>query len=110
LLAASALVLGGYRTPSARPGADVGTAALPPLFADVTAAAGINHKHHKPILDRQIDKARAAWQAGLKAFPDSKELKDRLAIKDDTQLLKFIETQRSLEHPIDTDLSFMDRE
>jgi hypothetical protein len=37
-------------------------------------------------------------------------LKDRLAIKDDTQLLKFIETQRSLERPIDTDLSFMDRE
>jgi hypothetical protein len=37
-------------------------------------------------------------------------LKDRLAIKDDTQLLKFVEGQRSLEHSIDTDLSFMDRE
>jgi hypothetical protein len=76
--------------------------------------------------NRQMDKARAAWQAGLKVSPDSKELKDRLAIKDNTQLLKFIETQRSLrtpeaveirwsgvlslEHPIDTDLSFMDRE
>ena len=57
-----------------------------------------------------MDKARAAWQAGLKIFPDSKELKDRLAIKDDTQLLKFVESQRSLERPIDTDLSFMDRE
>ena len=60
--------------------------------------------------NRQMDKGRAAWQAGLKIFPDSKELKDRLAIKDDTQLLKFVETQRSLERPIDTDLSFMDRE
>jgi len=60
--------------------------------------------------NRQMDKGRAAWQAGLKIFPDSKELKDRLAIKDDTQLLKFVESQRSLERPIDTDLSFMDRE
>ena len=60
--------------------------------------------------NRQMDKGRAAWQAGLKIFPDSKELKDRLAIKDDTQLLKFVESQRSLEHPIDSDLSFMDRE
>ena len=60
--------------------------------------------------NRQMDKARAAWQAGVKIFPASKELKDRLAIKDDTQLLKFVESQRSLERPIDTDLSFMDRE
>jgi len=46
----------------------------------------------------------------IKFFQEIKELKERLAIKDDTQLLKFVETQRSLEHPIDTDLSFMDRE
>jgi tetratricopeptide (TPR) repeat protein len=60
--------------------------------------------------NRQVDKARPAWQQGLKAFPDSQELKDRLAIKDGAQLLKFVEGKRSLDHPIDTDLSFMDRE
>jgi tetratricopeptide (TPR) repeat protein len=60
--------------------------------------------------NRQIEKARAVWQQGLKVFPDSKDLKDRLAIKDDGQLLKLVESQRSLEHPVDTDLSFMDRE
>ena len=38
--------------------------------------------------------ARAAWQAGLKVFPDSKELKERLAVKDDTQLYKqFVENE-----------------
>ena len=57
-----------------------------------------------------MDEARAAWQHGLKVFPESKELSERLAIKDDTRLLKFVETQRSLDHPIDTDLSFLDRE
>jgi len=62
------------------------------------------------VKNRQMDKARAAWQHGLKAFPDAKELKDRLAIKDDAPLLRFVEGQRSLEKPIDTDLSFMDRE
>jgi hypothetical protein len=36
-------------------------------------------------------------------------LKERLAIQDGAQLLKFVEAQRSLEHPIDTDLSFMDQ-
>ena len=60
--------------------------------------------------NRQMDKARAAWQQGLKVFPEARELKDRLAIKDDAQLLKHVEAQRSLDHPIDTALSFMDRE
>jgi tetratricopeptide (TPR) repeat protein len=60
--------------------------------------------------DKQYKKARAAWERGLKYFPDAKELKNRLAIKEDGALLKYVETQRSLEHPIDTDLSFMDRE
>ena len=60
--------------------------------------------------NRQLDKARPAWRQGLKAFPNSIELKDRLAIKDDKQLLKFVETQRSLDRPIDTDLSFLDAE
>jgi hypothetical protein len=37
-------------------------------------------------------------------------LKERLAIKDDAQLLKYVEGQCSLDRPIDTDLSFLDRE
>ena len=60
--------------------------------------------------NRQLDKARPAWRQGLKVFPASSELKDRLAIKEDKQLLKFVETQRSLDRPIDTDLSFLDAE
>jgi tetratricopeptide (TPR) repeat protein len=60
--------------------------------------------------DKQMDKARQAWQQGLKVFPEAKALKDRLAIMDDTQLLKYVEGQRSLDRPIDTDLSFLDRE
>jgi hypothetical protein len=62
------------------------------------------------VKNRQMDKGRDAWKRGLKFFPDAKELKDRLAIKDDAALLKFVEGQRSLERPIDTDLSFLDRE
>ena len=54
--------------------------------------------------------AREAWRRGQKAFPTSPELKERLAIKDDAQLLKYVESQRSLEKPIETDLSFMDRQ
>src|ERR1019366_5127505 len=60
--------------------------------------------------DRQMAKARQTWRQGLKLFPEAKRLKDRLAINDDTQLLKYVEGQCSLDRPIDTDLSFMDRE
>jgi tetratricopeptide (TPR) repeat protein len=60
--------------------------------------------------DNQMDKARQAWHQGLKLFPQAKDLKDRLAIKDNTQLLKYVEDQRSLERPINTDISFLDQE
>ncbi len=58
----------------------------------------------------KFDRARRAWRDGLAAFSGSKPLRDRLAIKDNAALLKFVESQRSLEQPIDTDLSFVDRE
>jgi enediyne biosynthesis protein E4 len=58
----------------------------------------------------QPAKARRAWRQGLKLFPEASELKARLEIENDSALLKFVEKQRSLEHPIDTDLSFLDRE
>ena len=53
--------------------------------------------------------ARAAWKGGLKLFPDSEALRERLAISDDGALLTFVEKNRSLEQPIDTSLSFLDR-
>ena len=58
----------------------------------------------------RYDKARKAWRAGLAAFPESAELKERLAIQDDQAVLAYIESKRSLENPIDTSLSFLDHE
>lgn len=52
--------------------------------------------------------ARDAWQRGLKAFPDSKALKTRLQVKDDDALLKYVESERSLDTPVDTSLAFLD--
>lgn len=57
--------------------------------------------------NKQYDQARAAWRRGLKFFPRAQELRDRLAIADNGQLLKYVEDQRSLERPIDTDLAFV---
>jgi len=39
-------------------------------------------------------------------FPDSTEVADHLAIDEDRQLLDLVLERRSLERPIDTDLSF----
>jgi hypothetical protein len=47
---AVALAVGGCRTPATKPGAEAAVPASAPLFADVTAAAGITNKHHTPIL------------------------------------------------------------
>lgn len=52
--------------------------------------------------------ARQAWERGLAAFPGSPELAERLAIHGDRELLSFVESRRSLERPIDTDLSFLE--
>jgi tetratricopeptide (TPR) repeat protein len=60
--------------------------------------------------DGKPDKARHAWRQGLKLFPAAAELKTRLAIEDNAALLKFVENRRSLDQPIDTDLTFLDRE
>ncbi|MFN7959999.1 MAG: FG-GAP-like repeat-containing protein [Thermoanaerobaculia bacterium] len=58
----------------------------------------------------EVAKAREAWQQGLALFPTASELKERLAIADEDALLKFVEKHCSLEQPIDTDLSFLDRQ
>jgi tetratricopeptide (TPR) repeat protein len=73
----------------------------------VRAYVGLGDAHAK---DGKPDQAREAWRNGQKQFPAAQELKDRLAITDDSKLRKFVEDQRSLDRPIDTDLSFMDRE
>jgi len=58
----------------------------------------------------EYEKARAAWRRGLTLFPDSDQLKERLKERSDAELLEFIESKRSLEEPIDTDLSFLDHD
>ncbi len=59
--------------------------------------------------EKKYEPARAAWRKGLKLFPNSTELQERLAIADNGDLLDYVEDHRSLERPIDTDLSFLDR-
>jgi tetratricopeptide (TPR) repeat protein len=56
----------------------------------------------------EYKRARDAWQNGLKAFPDSTELEGRLQIEDDGELLKYVESERSLNAAVDTSLSFLD--
>jgi tetratricopeptide (TPR) repeat protein len=52
--------------------------------------------------------AREAWQRGLSTFPEAKELKARLDTKDDATQLAYVESQRSLDKPVDTSLAFLD--
>jgi predicted RND superfamily exporter protein len=52
--------------------------------------------------------ARQAWQRGLHAFPQANELKARLDTKDDNAQLAYVESQRSLDKPVDTSLTFLD--
>ena len=59
---------------------------------------------------KKYDRARDAWRQGTKLFTASRELKERLSITDDSALLKYVESKRSLEQPIDTGLSFLDRQ
>ncbi|MCP4246328.1 MAG: hypothetical protein GY778_04695, partial [bacterium] len=59
---------------------------------------------------KKYDRARRAWRDGLAAFPEAPALTDRLAVKDDKKLLEYVEDARSLEQPIDTDLSFFDQQ
>lgn len=57
---------------------------------------------------KKYDRARDAWRQGTKLFPASSELKERLSITDDSALLKYVESKRTLEQPVDTGLSFLD--
>ena len=57
---------------------------------------------------KKYDRAREAWRQGMKLFMASVELKERLSITDDSALLKYVESKRTLEQPVDTGLSFLD--
>jgi hypothetical protein len=56
--------------------------------------------------DGRFAEARRAWNRGLEVFPDSEELREHLAVADDEALLALVKEKRSLEQPIDTDVSF----
>jgi tetratricopeptide (TPR) repeat protein len=59
--------------------------------------------------DGSDNEARQAWRDGLRIFPGSPELRERLEIDKNEALLEFVLERRSLEAPIDTDFSFIDR-
>jgi tetratricopeptide (TPR) repeat protein len=58
----------------------------------------------------RFDEARRAWRVGLELFPDSESLRERVQDRSDAETLALVESRRSLEQPIDTDLSFLDAE
>jgi tetratricopeptide (TPR) repeat protein len=51
----------------------------------------------------EIDKARAAWREGLRQFPDTSQLKDRLSLQGD-ELVKLVENNFDPNKRVDTDL------
>ena len=51
----------------------------------------------------EMDKARAAWQEGLRQFPDNPQLKDRLSLQGN-ELVKLIENNFDPNKRVDTDL------
>jgi tetratricopeptide (TPR) repeat protein len=57
--------------------------------------------------DGDVNGAKAAWQDGLRHFPDHPDLRERLALKSDSEIRNFIEQKRTLEENIDTDFSFL---
>jgi len=59
--------------------------------------------------DGRYEEARRAWRQGLEAFPGDEQLETRLALAGDAEQLAYVEDQRSLERPIETDLSFLER-
>ncbi len=58
--------------------------------------------------NKQFGNARMTWHEGELQFPDSTELKERMAIRGNRDTLKFVESKRNLEQPIDTSLAFLD--
>ncbi len=57
-----------------------------------------------------FDEGRETWRRGLEKFPGAGELEQALAIEDDDELLAYVRDVRSLERPVDTDVSFFEGE
>jgi tetratricopeptide (TPR) repeat protein len=57
--------------------------------------------------DGDFQAARAVWQEGLVAFPNDAGLQQRLALGSAAEARAFVENNRSIHQPIDTDLSFL---
>lgn len=56
---------------------------------------------------KSFTEARRAWSDGARLFPQNNDLNRRLSIQDNDQLFDFVMEQRSLENPIDSDLTFI---
>lgn len=78
----------------------------PNVGADDRSYVALGDAHCKA---KQYDLAKKAWLEGLAKFPDSVDLLERLVLKSGGEQLGFVEDRRSLEQPIDTSLSFLDR-
>ncbi len=77
-------------------------------FAMAYVALGDSYvKNRDRGLEDNLAKARATWQAGLKEYPDSPELKYRLELieRSADEVIELVRKTRGLEDPVDTDLS-----
>ena len=77
-------------------------------FALAYVALGDSYvKNRAHGLDENLARARRAWEAGLKEYPDSPELRKRLELMDSSvdELVRFVKKLRGLEDPVDTDLA-----
>jgi hypothetical protein len=57
--------------------------------------------------EAHLAKAREAWEQGLREYPNSSDLKERVQLLDKSadELIEFVNKVRGLEDPVDTDLS-----
>jgi len=64
-------------------------------------------KNREMGFEENLAKAREAWEAGLKAYPNSPDLAKRLELLDESveALIEFVRRLRGLEDPVDTDLA-----
>lgn len=62
------------------------------------------------VKNGEVEKGRIAWRRGLKVFPAAAELTERLGNDEQSAVLVFVDQKRSLQQPIDTDFSFLDRD
>jgi len=58
-------------------------------------------------LEENLAKAREAWEAGLKVYPESPDLRKRMELLDKSaeEVIGYVRQLRGLEDPVDTDLA-----